>query len=1257
MFGSFQGDFKRQRNINLGGSRRNETSRSNSRTVLNKAHEERQKREAERRRVKAAVQIQRLWRGLRDTASWRQSMREKFDISMLNGPIDDLDRVYDALVIFVTYYNCQHRDISTLHAVLRVLFEATSSSTSAPHFSIIADMIDSLEENNSRKENWSSVISMLLGLAMETYMRNPASIDSELLQKSLVRATNDSNKRAGTLQKRYFTLYSQVLLRLIEVRGLYRYLSRRIRAANKSEGAAITDATVTLTIRPFTIKETQQTAISEFSKYILSIPGLPNRLGTHGSAQVIRIPISWAQIAECVDKNMKKRYMDAKATSGFNLGLTAINTLGNMAAFVLPQLSQKGPITNIDFAFIQACCACAQTVPNCDLFDHVHSSLSSKSEATSIGARLVAAADPHALKWLNTLLSAPVLELLVRASCSDSDSGSDSDRDEMQVAEDSAESVAQTMLLVLTQRWGETASRAALDRIFQLVDIRTIGWRAVLSDPVFLQTFTRDSVRVETIKNYDLTKLQLLCELLNRQLQIIGDDELFTQGMSLPISDIKVIARACRNIAFALLWNVDTPKDLVHLRDTSASLTRQLFIRNARHQFVSEDFWLVPPSMLDMASFADKVAEDPIFSVANDEDDSNSDPESDDDEDGSNGHTDSESGSDSELDSGDPSLRSGTNNSRLSWLVSAYSGLKRDPRRYIKRASLTPRIAILRNIPFVVPFNDRVRLFHALINRDRIRLGLGTLGNITNTVTHVGSVFEDGFRQLFPVLTGKPVEYDSKPSHANAGQYDQLFQGHADNNVSVHGRSQIPHVGHTSTGGGRFDLAPQPLSPLQPDMAGEHVRTVSWPEEMHQDGHGTDPLENAGGIPASWIGQPYRGQSMWGPFGHIAPTSGAGLAGPIQRNDMFKRRMQIEFEDQYGMPEAGIDGGGVFKEFLTSLVHEAFDPQTGMFEATKQNNVYPSPEIVQIDNVKQRMLALDKFKFLGALIGKALYEGILVDVPFALFFLGRCMGYLPTFNDLPTLDEDLYRGLVALKNYPVSEISNGSSSSSSSSIRDEDDEIYRVFGMDFTVTLSTHDKQTRTVPLVPRGDSIKVTSHNRMLYLDLISQYKLVRQIDAPVKAFLSGLHTMIPEAWMRLLFATPLELSRLLCGDSGAINIADWKRNTEYEGAFKAKREVHPTIVLFWDVVENVFSEKQRRALCKFATSCERPPLLGFGELSPSFTIASSASDENGVHDNRLPSASTCVNLLKLPVYSSREILHEKLLLAIESGSGFDLS
>lgn len=44
------------------------------------------------------------------------------------------------------------------------------------------------------------------------------------------------------------------------------------------------------------------------------------------------------------------------------------------------------------------------------------------------------------------------------------------------------------------------------------------------------------------------------------------------------------------------------------------------------------------------------------------------------------------------------------------------------------------------------------------------------------------------------------------------------------------------------------------------------------------------------------------------------------------------------------------------------------------------------------------------------MLGKALYEGILVDVAFAGFFLSKWLGRHSYFDDLKSLDEELYRG-------------------------------------------------------------------------------------------------------------------------------------------------------------------------------------------------------------------------------------------------------
>jgi ubiquitin-protein ligase E3 C len=72
----------------------------------------------------------------------------------------------------------------------------------------------------------------------------------------------------------------------------------------------------------------------------------------------------------------------------------------------------------------------------------------------------------------------------------------------------------------------------------------------------------------------------------------------------------------------------------------------------------------------------------------------------------------------------------------------------------------------------------------------------------------------------------------------------------------------------------------------------------------------------------------------------------------------WKGRLSITFVDKFGqevcakwklsmtahvlLQEAGIDGGGVFKEFLTSLSREVFDTNRGLWLATKQQELYPN---------------------------------------------------------------------------------------------------------------------------------------------------------------------------------------------------------------------------------------------------------------------------------------------------------------------------
>lgn len=389
--------------------------------------------------------------------------------------------------------------------------------------------------------------------------------------------------------------------------------------------------------------------------------------------------------------------------------------------------------------------------------------------------------------------------------------------------------------------------------------------------------------------------------------------------------------------------------------------------------------------------------------------------------------------------------------------------------------------------------------------------------------------------------------------------------------------------------------------------------------------------------------------------------------------DGLKEPVQITFIDQFGSEEAGIDGGGVTKEFLTSITKETFDPlnEEQLFVANEQNLLYPNPgkldsyiyllraagmqdKTAEMDAAVKELLA--RYRFLGRIIGKCLYEGFLIDVSFAGYFLLRWAltggttqaakesGYRPTIDDLRELDEDLYQGILKLKHY--------------------DGDVEADFGLNFTVVdtfevpaptpSNPHNTETKSItrPLISSGADIPVTNINRPQYISALVNHRLRTQSLFQTNAFLLGLGEIIQPMWLSMFNQS--ELQRLIGGDSREIDISDLRTNTVYSGLYVLgdNEEEHPTIKLFWDVLRQM-DDQDRRKVLKFVTSTPRAPLLGFGHLNPRFSIRDSGAGDEG----RLPSTSTCVNLLKLPRYSNARVLREKLLYAVNSGAGFDLS
>lgn len=71
---------------------------------------------------------------------------------------------------------------------------------------------------------------------------------------------------------------------------------------------------------------------------------------------------------------------------------------------------------------------------------------------------------------------------------------------------------------------------------------------------------------------------------------------------------------------------------------------------------------------------------------------------------------------------------------------------------------------------------------------------------------------------------------------------------------------------------------------------------------------------------------------------------------------------------------------------------------------------FPRPEAAALGGEGPRLLRL-----LGLLLGKALWEGMLLGAPLAPFFVARLQGRRPLLDDLAALDPQLHKSLTALK--------------------------------------------------------------------------------------------------------------------------------------------------------------------------------------------------------------------------------------------------
>uniref|UniRef100_A0A7N0UIS5 HECT-type E3 ubiquitin transferase n=1 Tax=Kalanchoe fedtschenkoi TaxID=63787 RepID=A0A7N0UIS5_KALFE len=332
----------------------------------------------------------------------------------------------------------------------------------------------------------------------------------------------------------------------------------------------------------------------------------------------------------------------------------------------------------------------------------------------------------------------------------------------------------------------------------------------------------------------------------------------------------------------------------------------------------------------------------------------------------------------------------------------------------------------------------------------------------------------------------------------------------------------------------------------------------------------------------------------------------------------LKGRLTVQFQG-----EEGIDAGGLTREWYQLLSRVIFDKGALLFTTVGNDSTFqPNPNSVyQTEH-------LSYFKFVGRVVGKALFDGQLLDVHFTRSFYKHILGAKVTYHDIEAIDPDYFKNLKWMLENDISDI------------------------LDLTFSIDADEEkrilyernEVTDYELIPGGRNIKVTEENKHQYVDLVVEHRLTTAIRPQINAFLEGFNELIPRELISIFNDKELEL---LISGLPDIDLDDMRANTEYSGYSAAS----PVIQWFWEVAHS-FSKEDKARFLQFVTGTSKVPLEGFSALH-----GISGSQKFQIHKaygspDHLPSAHTCFNQLDLPEYPSKQHLEERLLLAIHEGS-----
>jgi len=325
------------------------------------------------------------------------------------------------------------------------------------------------------------------------------------------------------------------------------------------------------------------------------------------------------------------------------------------------------------------------------------------------------------------------------------------------------------------------------------------------------------------------------------------------------------------------------------------------------------------------------------------------------------------------------------------------------------------------------------------------------------------------------------------------------------------------------------------------------------------------------------------------------------------------RRLFLKFEG-----EDGLDFGGMSREWFLSLSEKILAPELRLFKRC-------SSGYYQINRSShENKDHLEYFRFVGTIMGMAVYHGKLFYSYFSLPFYKALLDRPLDISDLQFEDDSVYRSVKKLK----------------------EAEDISGWDLDFSVTDKNEEGKPVVVELKKDEPDLMVTNENKKDYIDLVLNYYF-RPTEAQMTALKEGFQQFVPLDLLKEF--EPEELEQIMGGNKD-IDINDLKVNTEYGEGYSDSNVV---VKLFWEVM-GTLSQDELKNFMHFTTGTNKIPLGGFLHLYGSngpqkFTIIPKKT-------NGLPTAHSCFNRLELPAYVDKDKLKKDLMYAITETQGFGL-